>query len=439
MPTFLSPLNLSKNELQNARVQNLGSAPGSPVTGQLYYDTGTNKLMWYNGSGWIDATGGGTPADATTGTKGIVQLAGDLAGTAASPQIAAGAVVLADLNAAIKPSGTAATTDEAVRALGVAANNAFPGNGSRSLLGAPTADISWGGFKITNLGTPTTTTDAATKAYVDGVLAGLSWKQQVRAATTVAGTLASSFANASVIDGITLATNDRILIKNQASAQENGIYIVAASGAPTRATDADAWTEVVNAAVYVSLGTVNADTGWVSTADLGGTLNTTVIPWAQFTGAGSFVDGAGLLRTGNTIDVQVDGSSIEINADILRIKALGVTNAMLAGSIDATTKFTGATPVANGGTGQATAKLGRETGLGAAGYYSSATHGAGTTITITQATHGLRSSRGIVVQTQLESDGSVLFADVTVGATGDVVVTFAASQSANTIRVTLIG
>jgi hypothetical protein len=91
--------------------------------------------------------------------------------------------------------------------------------------------------------------------YVDAKLAGLSWKQAVRAATTAAGTLATSFENGDAIDGVTLATGDRILIKNQATASENGIYVVNASGAPTRATDADAGAELVNATVYVSEGT----------------------------------------------------------------------------------------------------------------------------------------------------------------------------------------
>lgn len=441
MAKFLTNLDLGKNELQNARVQNLGTAPSSPVTGQIYYDTAVSKLFWWNGSAWIDATGGGTPADATTGSKGIVQLAGDLAGTAASPQIATGAIVLTDLNAALKPSGSAAAGDEAVRALGTGAGNAFPGNGRHDQLAAPTSAVAWGSQRITSLADPSSAQDAATKNYVDGVAQGLDVKASVRIATTAAGTLATSFANGQTVDGVTLATGDRILIKNQAAPAENGIYVVAASGAPARATDADAWTEIPGAFVFVEVGTANADTGWVSTADQGGTLGTTAMPWTQFSGAGSFVDGNALARTGNQLDWVPDGSTLEVSSDQARIKDLGVTAAKLATSaVDLTgTKVTGTLPLGSGGTGQTTAKAARETGLGAAGYYSSATHSSGTTITITQATHGLRSSRGLIVQVQLEADGSVQYADVAVASNGDVTVTFAASQSANTIRVTIVG
>lgn len=127
--------------------------------------------------------------------------------------------------------------------------------------------------------------DAAQQAYTDTKVAGLSWKGVVRAATTVAGTLASSFANASVIDGVTLATGDRILIKNQASGSENGIYVVAASGAPTRATDADSGTELVNATCYVSEGTTNADTLWSCTTNAPITLGVTALTFARSTGS----------------------------------------------------------------------------------------------------------------------------------------------------------
>lgn len=119
----------------------------------------------------------------------------------------------------------------------------------------------------------------ATFAAANGLLTGGSSdaKDSVRAATTTNGTLATAFENGDTIDGIVLATSDRILIKNQSAPAENGIYVVAASGAPTRATDFDAWTEIVGAFVSVEAGTVNAGTQWLCNVAAGGTLGTTAI------------------------------------------------------------------------------------------------------------------------------------------------------------------
>lgn len=132
---------------------------------------------------------------------------------------------------------------------------------------------------------PSAAQDVATKAYVDAIQQGIAWKASVRAATTTAGTLASSFANGSVVDGVTLATGDRILIKNQSTTSENGIYTVNSSGAPTRATDADTAAELKQAAVFVQEGTTNSDTGWVCTVDGAITVGTTGLTFVQFTSA----------------------------------------------------------------------------------------------------------------------------------------------------------
>lgn len=141
-------------------------------------------------------------------------------------------------------------------------------------------------------------TQKAIKTYIDAKVAGLSWKQAVRAATTAAGTLASSFENGDTIDGVTLATSDRILIKNQSSASENGIYVVNASGAPTRATDADAGAELVNATLYVSEGTANGDTQWTCSTNAPITVGSTSLTFAQLTSGGG-----GLLAANNLSDV----------------------------------------------------------------------------------------------------------------------------------------
>ena len=168
---------------------------------------------------------------------------------------------------------------------------------------------------------PSGSTDVATKNYVDGVASGLDVKDSVRVATTAAGTLASSFANGQTVDGVSLATSDRILIKDQADGSENGIYTVNASGAPTRATDADANAEVTAGLfTFVEAGTNNADTGWVLSTDGAITVGTTSIAFAQFSGAGSIVAGAGLTKSGNTLNV-VAGTGITVNANDVQISA----------------------------------------------------------------------------------------------------------------------
>lgn len=164
------------------------------------------------------------------------------------------------------------------------------------------------------------------KEYVDAVKTGLDFKDSVRVATTANGTLGSAFANGQSVDGVTLATGDRILIKNQSTGSENGIYTVNASGAPTRATDADANAEVTSGMfVFVEAGTVNADSGFVLTTDGTITVGSTALAFAQFSGAGQITAGDALTKTGNQLDVNDDNISLEVNSDTLRIKGITAT------------------------------------------------------------------------------------------------------------------
>jgi len=195
--------------------------------------------------------------------------------------------------------------------IAIAGSGAYSGsthNHALSSLSAPATDVSMNSHKITNLAAPTTSTDAATRGYVDSVAQGLSPKASVRVATTAAGTLATSFANSSVIDGVTLATGNRILIKDQTTASENGIYTVNATGAPTRATDAAAWNALPGAYFFVQEGTANAEMGFVCTSNTGGTINTTAITFQQFSGAGQITTSGGLQKSGNTISIAFDTS-----------------------------------------------------------------------------------------------------------------------------------
>lgn len=170
--------------------------------------------------------------------------------------------------------------------------------------------------KITNLGSPSAASDAVNKSYVDNVAAGLQWKPAVRAATTASGTLNSAYANGQTIDGVTLATGDRILVKNQSTASENGIYVVQATGAPARATDADGAGEVgPNATVFVSEGTVNGDTAWTVTNNGTIAVGSTPITFAQFGGGQTYTAGSGLTAAANQFSV-VAGSGISVGASV---------------------------------------------------------------------------------------------------------------------------
>jgi hypothetical protein len=183
---------------------------------------------------------------------------------------------------------------------------------------------------LAGIASPSNNDDAATKQYVDSVAAGLSWKQAVVATTTVAGTLATSFQNTSVIDGVTLVTGERILVKDQASAIENGIYVVT-TGTPTRATDMAVGAEVSGTAVFVDEGTINTGSGFVCTSTIAlDVVGTDALTFTQFTGIGSVIAGAAMTKTGNTLDVAVDDSTVEVTADALNVKDAGITNAKLA-------------------------------------------------------------------------------------------------------------
>jgi hypothetical protein len=180
--------------------------------------------------------------------------------------------------------------------------------------------------KITNLTDPTNPQDAANKRYVDAAVVGIDWKASVRAATTAAVTLATAFENGDTLDGVTLATGNRVLVKNQTDATENGIYVVAASGAPTRSSDADTAAEITASfAVFVEEGTVNADSGWTLTNNGTITVGTSELSFTQFTGLGQITAGDGLTKTANTLNV-VPGDGLAVTADSVKIdRAVVVT------------------------------------------------------------------------------------------------------------------
>jgi hypothetical protein len=283
---FLVPIDMAKGEIQNLQIQNLGAAPSSPVKGQIYMNTSDNTMYWWDGTTWASARGGGT------GFPGF------------------GNVTAQTTFGLTSNNGVGTTASRTDHVHGTPAHdNAAHSAINLSALAVPTAPLNLNGQTIQNLGTPSGASDATTKSYVDNISAGLTWKNPVRIASTANLTLSGLTA----IDGVTPVANDRVLAKNQTTQSQNGIYL-AASGAWTRATDADTSAELVNAAVFVSEGTANADTAWVQTTNAPITVGTTNIVWVQFAGGGAVTAGAGLTQTGNTLNVGA-GTGIAVAAD----------------------------------------------------------------------------------------------------------------------------
>ena len=303
------------------------SNPGSLENAELAFREGDEVLVYGKGTGGaggsatsiIEIGGTGAFVSKTATQNANIVLAGPTTGSAAAPTFRA--LVAADLlklNEFTTPDGA----------------------------------VSLNSQKITNLATPTADGDAASKSYVDGVSQGLDIKEAVRVATTQAQTLASDFENGDQIDGITLATNDRILIKDQSSASENGIYKVNSSGAPTRTDDLAAGDDASSVFVFVDQGTDNADNGFVCTSNKGSAVvGTNNLAFTQFSGAGQITAGNGLEKSGNTLNVDLKSNG-----------GLVIESSEIAVDL-AASSITGTLAISDGGTGATSASAAR-TALG---------------------------------------------------------------------------
>ena len=210
----------------------------------------------------------------------------------------------------------------------------------------------------------------ANKAYVDSVANGLDVKASVRVATTAnlaatysngAGTLTNSGSQAALaIDGVTLLVTQRVLVKNQTAAAQNGFYKVTTVGdgstnwVLTRTPDADAASELTAGAfTFAEEGTANGDNGYVLSTNGAVTLGTTAITFEQFSGAGQITAGNGLTKNGNTIDAVGTANRITVAADTIDISTsyVGQTSITTLGTIATGTWAATDVAVAHGGTG----------------------------------------------------------------------------------------
>lgn len=396
---FLVSIDLNKNELQNAVIQNLGTAPATPSAGQIYFNTGDGELYYYDGAAWVsvlnesEVISGTFAARPAAGTPGRLFFATDQQimyfddGTAWSQVSNFGSVVAQTTYGASSGNGSANTysrsdhthgtpslTNATPQGLSVGGSGAVgtgtaparedhahgmpsfgnvvtetsfgtaSANGTStsiaradhahgtpthdnaahsainlSALAVPLADINLNNNKITNLATPTNSTDAATKGYVDGVAEGLHIHAASYAATTanlnatysngtsgVGATLTNAGANAAFsTDGVSPALNARILVKNQTNTFENGIYVLSTVGdgstpwVLTRATDFDTAAEMSGGDfTFVDAGATLANTGWVSVDEVT-IVGTDPVVFDQFSGAGTYTASNGVLLTGN--------------------------------------------------------------------------------------------------------------------------------------------
>ena len=334
---------------------------------------GTNTITLPASTGTVALTNQTLAGFAATTSAQLASIITDETGT--------GSLVFSTSPTLTTPVLGAATVDSitSTAALNITAGGV---NTNINLIPNGTGSVDVGSKRVTNVATPTAATDAANKAYVDTVQQGLDIKEAVRLSSTAALTVtatATTLTNAGAqaalsLDGVAAVAGDRVLIKDQATPAQNGIYTVTNIGSAvtnwvlTRATDFDETVEVnAGAFTFVTAGTANTSTGWVMTASGVVTIGTTAMSFTQFSGAGLINAGNGLSKTGNVLDVNV-GNGIAIVSDIVQLAStvagngltltsgvldvVGTTNriTVAADSIDIAATYAGQTSITTTGT-----------------------------------------------------------------------------------------
>ena len=441
---FVTNIDLNQNQLLNATFQVLSSDPASDnFDGRMYFNSTDGVIKVYDATAGVwrkliagigeqaGVVSGGSHSTALTITEsgGQVTITPNLA-TSAS----AGLMSASDYSKLYDATSEATANKLVIR----------------------------DGAGQTKFGTPTDANHAATKQYVDAARSGLDVKQSVKVATTAQGTLSTSFAAGQVVDGYTLVAGDRILIKDQGNGSahvDNGIYTVNASGAPTRATDADENAEVTPGLfTFVEQGDTNGDAGFVLATNDSITVGSTALLFTQFSGTGQITAGDGLSKDGSILSVNVDNTTIHIVEDELSVMSSATSGQVLLsqgtghavwGALDLSDSdaTTNVLPIDRGGTSASTAS-GARTALAetSSGGMTSATpvigrvtyqvlSGSSTSYIVT---HNF-GTRNVVVQVFDSATYETVFTDVTRTSTDSVTIGFSVAPSSGAYTAVITG
>jgi len=436
---FLTNIDLNQNQLINATFEVLATNPSTNLTdGRMYFDSAEGVIKIY------DAT-------AAAWRKIVAGYDGVTAGVISGGTHALSLTITED-NGQITVTPNLADTSNA----GLLSNTFWQMLTDATDAATASKLAKRDGNGNISVATPTADGHATTKAYVDAARSGLDVKQSVRLASVAPVAIASALEAGDSIDGVTLVAGDRVLLKDQSTASENGIYVAVDSGAgaASRATDADTSAEVTTGMfTFVSEGTVNADNGFVLTTNDAITLGTTGLTFVQFSGAGQITAGAGLTKSGNTLDVVGTAARITVNDNSVDIASTYVGQSSITTLGTITTGIWNGTDVAvaDGGSGASTAanariNLGIATSVGTAttftpalariakqGCAASASGTSSTTVT------HLFNTTDVIVQIYQNSTGETVVGDV-VRTTADVVtVTLLGTISAGAFTIVVTG
>ena len=375
-----APLEMAKNEIRNLVLHLLAADPSTPTEGQQYHDTVSHHPKYHDGTSFKDLT------DA-------LKLGGQ---DSAYHRARAN-------HTGTQLASTVSDFDTQVR------------TNRLDQMAAPTADVSFNSRKITNLLDGTNPQDAVSFAQLELAKQGVAKKAAVEAAMTTNVNIANP--GTAVFDGVTVATNERVLLTGQTTDAEKGIYVFNGSGvAMTRALDADVFAEIDGGTeTFAQGGTANQGV-WRQTAELAAFTGQS---WVKVAGGSTYSAGDGLTESpAGTFNV---GSSARI---VVNANDVDLASGIVApGSYYKVTVDT---------YGRVTA------GVTSDRYSALVGNGALTTISITQATHGRAADRTLVVQVLEESTGDFLYPDVSIGATGTVTLVFAVAPASNSVRVTIM-